>query len=172
MARARVRQTGDPIANLAEKVEDALRFDRHGLAEKIQLRVAGLIRDRTLRRQLGPDGSPLAPNTPKTVARKGHATVGREGDEGDEEMLSLDELAGELDADPGRMTMAYGTSTSARAKARIFTEGNPRGEIQTRHGPRPHPQPPRPFYELGADGAEAVLEVIREHVREVLGGGI
>jgi hypothetical protein len=109
------------------------------------------IERRTVVEQRGPDGAPLAPLRPATIARKIAGgfplTIGIQT----YEMLDLDQVRGEQVVTDTTAQMTYGTKDTARAKAEKFQEGGTN-------------QSPRFFYDLGREGEELIDGYIEDEV--------
>ena len=72
-------------------------------------------------------------------------------------MLTMPEMTGRVFVSADCMTMVYGLDPLMAQRAEYFTEG------------RPGVQEPRPFYDLGKDGEEAVMrfvDAVAEDARE------
>lgn len=118
------------------------------------------IRDRTVVRQEGPSGAPLAANAPAYAKRKGYRPVGigpdRKGAPSGGDMLGEVNLRGEVDIRPDEVAMTFGASDWARDKGRWFTHGS---DESAGHGnySGAKGQPARPFYALD-DAIRAALD--------------
>jgi hypothetical protein len=121
------------------------------LGEELIDLVAAHIEDRTRTHQLGPDGRPLRPLAPSTLARKRSRgfppTIGVETGE----MLDVGEIRGKTHVDNETVVMQYGLGEPATSKAEWFQEGD-----SSRR------RPAREFYDLGEDGEAKVMEFVDE----------
>jgi hypothetical protein len=119
------------------------------------------IRDRSLLRQVDPKGKQWEPNEPRYKARKGGKPVG----ELTGEMLSVDQLLGELELTPDKMTVRYGKSAAVRQRARWFQQGVRSGKA------RRWRQKPRFFYDLDAQILDNLAAGVREELARRRAGG-
>jgi len=134
---------------------DANRSSRgHRVGDEMANIVAVGIIQRTEHEQLGPDGGPLPRPSRRTLlrkARKGYSLkIGVETGE----MLSFEEIKGQVTIDANTVVMTAGTDEETRDKVDWFTKGDPKRN-----------RPARKFYELDDritgnldDYAEEVIE--------------
>lgn len=151
------------LAAALDELAASLDFTRPGRDGSLGRTLIGIIHegiaDRN-REAVDPDGAPWAGNRGGYGKRKASAGLpvgvgiypgGKPGGE----MLSLVEIQGETKVEPDSVESGYGTSDGARDKGDWFTHGSA-GPDGLRSGAEN--QPGRPFYGIGEEDAEAVME--------------
>ena len=108
------------------------------LAEDVQDAVAEGVYDQTVMAQLDPDGAPLAPLAPATLVRKQRLGYPETILVATGQMLSLQEIKGELNVTGDVVEITYGQTAEAREKATYAHEGS-------RRKPK---RPRRPFFAI------------------------
>ena len=119
------------------------------LGDELLETVAGAIEDRTVNRQLQPDGSPLPRLRPRTIARKIARGLDTRILIETHEMLSMTEIMGRTDVAGNMASMTGGTDDDVRFKIEKAEEGGAN-------------RPARHFYEAGKDGEKVVDVLIEE----------
>lgn len=146
------------IKSALRGLEDILSLSRPYRSGRLGDEVADLIavgiQTRTIDEQQGPGGDPLAPLSPRTVARKLRkgfpATIGVETGE----MLEIQQVRGMVAIGSGEMVMEAGLSQAVKDKVAFFSEGDPKNN-----------RPARRFYELDEE-IEAQLDDLFEEVAD------
>jgi hypothetical protein len=104
--------------------------------------------------QRAPDGQPWPPNRGRYGERKRAAGLPIGVLTGT--MLSEPELAGRRTITPDVASWAYGVTTFSFEKATWFSRGTSRG------------QPPRPFFALGEDDLDTLLDLSARRLERIL----
>jgi phage gpG-like protein len=140
------------VAGLARAFGLRRRGRYRTLADDVRTLVAEAVYDQTVLAQKQPDGSPLAPLAPSTLAEKRlrgypETILVRTG-----HMLDLEQLKGEMEASDTSLAMTYGTDEEARQLAEYAHEGS-RKKVR---------RPKRPFYALDDKGEKDLGELMDE----------
>lgn len=137
------------------------------IGEEILELIAATIYERTAIQKVAPDGHPLAALLESSLKRKLRKhfppVLGIETGA----MLDKGEIQGDTEIEKDSASMEYGLGEWERQKAEWFQEGGDEGNK------RPT-QAERPFYDLGDDGMERLMDYIdevAEQAREEFEGG-
>lgn len=107
-----------------------------------------VIEDRSVSRQVDPDGNPWAPLKARTIKRKARLGLDPRINIATHEMLDINQIQGRDTVTADTAVMQAGLTQDAINKTKWAEDGGPHRK-------------PRPFYDLGPDGEKAVDQVIR-----------
>lgn len=154
----------DDIGLVLDELADTLDFTRAGREGSLGEQLAGVVVEGIVDRNraaIDPDGNDWPENQGKYGERKdryglpvgvGLYAGGRAGGE----MVSMEQVQGEVEISPDEVTLSYGTHEEARRKGSWFTRGSDGpGEGEVSGAPN---QPPRPFYAMGEEDLDRLVE--------------
>lgn len=160
----------DQVAQMLDELATLIDFTEPGangsLGETLIDTVVGAIADRNAQ-EVDPDGVSWDVNQGKYGQAKQERGlpigVGlREGGE----MVSLQQLRGEVQITADEAIVRYGTDTEARRKAQWFTNGSDGTDGEPSGASN---QPPRPFFAMSDEDVDAVVDQTEQFVDEWIG---
>lgn len=119
------------------------------LGDELVDTVAGAIEERSVGRQVDPDGRPWRPLKARTIERKRRLGYDLRINIETHEMLDFQQVRGVVAITSHTAVMTAGLDEETRLKVEYAQEGGPN-------------RPRRPFYDLGTDGERAVGVLVEE----------